>query len=102
MSNKDHTGRSGTTNLGDALKKMLETYELQEKFNETRLIGSWEAIMGKPIASRTHRIFIHEKKLFVELTSAPLKHELSLSRSKILELFNREIGQNIIEEIVIL
>lgn len=102
MSNKDHTGRTGSSNLGEALKNMLKTYELQEKFNETRLIGSWETIMGKPIANRTHRLFIKDKKLFVELTSAPLKHELNLSKSKILELFNREIGKNVIEEVVIL
>jgi hypothetical protein len=56
--------------------------------------------MGSPIAKRTKRIFVKDRKLFVELTSAPLKHELTLSKGKILDIFDREFGQNLLDDIV--
>ena len=56
--------------------------------------------MGKPIAKRTTKIFIKEKVMFVELTSAPLKQELSLSKTKILQILNNEAGENLLEDIV--
>jgi predicted nucleic acid-binding Zn ribbon protein len=64
-----------------------------------RLISSWEVLMGKPIAARTSKIYINNKTLFVQITSAPLKKELSMSKRRILELLEREGGKGIVEDI---
>ncbi len=69
---------------------------------ETQLISSWEIIMGKAIAKLTCKIYIKDKKMFVELTSAPLKQELNMSKSKVMEMFNNRFNKNLIEEIVFL
>lgn len=94
--------KSDTIPIGDAIKDLLKAYRLQNKFDETRLINSWERLMGKTIASRTTKIYVKDQKLFVMVSSAPLKSELQLAQHKILEIFNDEIGQNIITEIVLL
>ncbi len=80
--------------------KLLETYRIDQKYSETELISSWERLMGKPIASRTSQLFVHKKILYVKLSSAPLKHELNLSKSKVIEIIRREFNDQIIDDIV--
>ena len=88
--------------LGEIIEEMLNTYRLKGKYNETRLISSWEKIMGKPIASRTLKLFIKDKKLYVKLNSAPLKNELNLSKTKVIDLLHAELGTKVVDEIVFL
>ena len=97
---RDFSGRrSEATPLKDAMKEMFQKYRLSNKFNEMKLIGSWESIMGKPIASRTTKIFIKDKILFVKLSSAPLKNELLIAKKQILELLSKEGAKGVIEDI---
>ena len=58
--------------------------------------------MGAPIAKRTNKLFVKNRTLFVELNSAALKHELSLSKSKIMSIFEEEFGRKLIDDIVFL
>ncbi|MCH8317208.1 MAG: DUF721 domain-containing protein [Bacteroidetes bacterium] len=92
--------KSDAVSIKEAVNDMLQTYNIKDKFNQTHIIASWERLMGKPIAKRTTKIFIKEKVMFVELTSAPLKQELSLSKTKILQILNNEAGENLLEDIV--
>ena len=80
---------------------MLKRFRIEDKFDETNLISQWEKVMGVPIAKRTTKIYIRNKKLFVHLNSAPLKHELNMSRDRILVLLTKELGKPIVNEVVI-
>ena len=94
--------KSNTSTIGEAIRDLLNIYRLQGRFDETQLIDSWERLMGRSIASRTTKLFIKDKKLFVQVNSAPLKNELSLSKPKIIEIFEKEIGKDIIRQVVLL
>ena len=99
---KTETERSSEPQqLGNAISSMLKSFRIEDKFQETNLINSWENIMGKAIANRTTKIYISNKKLFVHLNSAPLKHELNMSKDKLLVLIVGEIGAPVINEVVI-
>ena len=87
--------------LGDAIQEMLKSFRIEDKFNETSLINSWEQIMGTPIAKRTSKVYLKDKKLIVHITSAPLKQELSMSRERILVLIAKELGTSIVNELII-
>lgn len=101
MKYKDkYTSRvSGTSNLKEAIEAMLKSYKLQGKFDETRLIGSWETLMGKPIARRTEKLFIKDHVLFVKLNSAPLRQELTIAKTKVLEILHREFDKSLVKDI---
>jgi len=99
---EDSGRKSEATPLNEAMQDLLKTYRIEGKFMETQLISSWEIIMGKAIAKRTGKIYIKDKKMFVELTSAPLKQELNMSKSKVMEMFNNRFNKNLIEEIIFL
>lgn len=75
-----------------AFKKFLKTENLESKYREKLLIESWEAIMGKPIAARTTKLFIKNRILFIELSSAPLKQELHNNRARVKELIDEDFG----------
>ncbi|MCP2042946.1 DUF721 domain-containing protein [Pontibacter sp. HSC-36F09] len=88
--------------IGDSIKGLLKAYRLQGKLNEVDLVQRWEEIMGKPIAMKTKELYFRDQKLFVRLTSAPLKHELNMSKSKVVELLNRAMGDEVVKEVVFL
>lgn len=88
--------------IGESIKGLLKAYRLQGKLNEVDLVQRWEEIMGKPIALKTKELYFKDQKLFVRLTSAPLKHELNMSKSKVVELLNRAMGDEVVKEVVFL
>ncbi len=87
--------------VGNAIRNMLKAYHIEDKFDEANLVASWENVMGPAIAKRTSKIYIKDKKLFVYLTSAPLRHELNMSRDRILVLLTKEFGKPIVNEVII-
>jgi len=91
-----------TNQVGSVLSRMLDEYNISYKFHETEIISTWSDLVGKTIADKTARIFFKKKKLFVEITSAPLKNELTLSRSRVKEIIEKKFGKGIIEEVIFL
>ena len=93
--------RSGeATRLDSALDQMFEAYKIKGKTDQTTIINLWEELMGKTISSRTSKMFFKGKVLYVELTSAPLKQELTLAKAKIMKLLTDQVGKEAIEDIV--
>ncbi len=96
MSNKKGEFQS----VGQAIRDMLNSYRLTSKFDEANLIGSWERLVGKPIAKRTKKVYIKNKVLFVEFDSPTMRHDFSLHKTEVLALFKKEFGEGIITEII--
>lgn len=93
---KRHTETSSVKN---AIEEMLNAYRLRGKFDESRLVASWESLMGKPIARRTKKIYIKNNVLYVQLNSAPLRHELTLAKSKVLDIIHKNFGSELVEDV---
>lgn len=96
------TRKADTQPLKDSIQDLLKAYRIQGKISQQQVLAGWEKIMGKGIALKTKELYFQERKLFVTLTSASLKHELNMSKTKVIELINQEIGQDFIREIVFL
>ena len=88
--------------MGQAIRELLNSYRLTTKFDEANLIGSWERLAGKPISKRTKKIYIRNKVLFVELDSPSMKHDFSMHKGQVLELFKKEFGPGIITDIIVM
>ena len=87
--------------LKEVLKEFIDSLNVNDKINELRISESWEKMMGKLIARHTLNMFLKNKTLFITLDSAALKQELSFAKSKIIKMINKEIGTNVVNEIVI-
>ena len=87
--------------LKEVLKDLIDSLNADDKINELHISDSWEKLMGKLIARHTLNLFFKNKTLYITLDSAALKQELSYAKSKIIKMLNKEIGTNVVEEIVI-
>ena len=91
-----------TQPLGDAIRELLNSYKLTAKYDEATLIDSWERMVGKPIARRTKKVYIKNKVLFAEFDSPAMRHDFSLHKTQVLNLFKKEFGADIITEIIVM
>lgn len=92
--------KSTTSTVGEAINDLLKNYHLTERFDEKKLINSWSELMGPTISKRTGKIYIKNKVLFVEINSAPLKNELTMSKAKVKQILEKEFGKGVINEII--
>jgi predicted nucleic acid-binding Zn ribbon protein len=99
---KYSTRKADTQPLKDGIQDLLKAYRIQGKISQQQVLAGWEKIMGKGIALKTKELYFKDRKLFITLTSAPLKHELNMSKTKVIDLINREIGQDFLQEVVFL
>lgn len=86
--------------LESAFNDLLKTYRLEGKFREKSLVHDWPVLVGKTIADRTTSVFIRDKKLFVKLSSGPIKKELLMNKRKVLALIDEKYGVGIIDDLV--
>lgn len=99
--NRENASRkAAVTPLKEAIELMLRSYKLQTRFNETYLVAFWEQMMGKSIASRTNRLYVRDRKLYLEIESAPLRGELATAKQKMIQLINQDMGSDVLEDVV--
>ena len=99
-SNINNDGNS--LHIGQAIQKLLKRYHIKSKFDEANLIASWERLVGKVVAKRTKKLQIRNKVLIVELDSPALKNDLLLHKSRILEIFRKEFGDDVLADIIVM
>ncbi|MFZ4863530.1 DUF721 domain-containing protein [Sphingobacterium sp. Mn56C] len=88
--------------MKQAVEKWLEVYRLRRKFDESSIAVFWPELIGPYIAKRTQKVYIHDRKLYVKVESAVVKHELVLMRKQVIGRVNEHVGKVIIEDFVIL
>ena len=85
----------------EVLEKMIEVYKLKGKLNQSRIKSLWSEMMDPSIVKHTTAIKILRKRLYVDIDSAPLRQELAYGRAKILEMLNKELGEDYLTDVII-
>lgn len=85
--------------IGEAIREFLKAHQLEEKITETRIFVSWEKVMGRNIARYTEKISLKNKVLTVYMNSSAMRNELTLARDKIIQMINKEAGEEVINTI---
>ncbi len=93
--------KSNEQSIKDVISDFIQSNHMKNKLIEINIINNWEKIVGVLIAKNTTKIYFFKNKLFIHIESAPLRNELNYSRSKILELINKEAGEELINEVVV-
>jgi predicted nucleic acid-binding Zn ribbon protein len=101
-SNSENSRQADIVTLKDGIMALLKAYRLQGKLNEVTIVSSWERVMGRAVALKTQEIYISHSKLFVRLSSAPLKHELVMAKTRVLDMINAEVGEKVVQEVIFL
>lgn len=87
--------------IKEIIGEFFESNHMKGKLTEINIINNWEKIVGKLIANNTTKMYFSKGKLYLHIESPPLRTELKYSRTKIVELVNKEAGEELIEDVVV-
>ncbi|MGE5354872.1 MAG: DUF721 domain-containing protein [Deltaproteobacteria bacterium] len=87
--------------ISDTLGNFVKQDKIKSRYHETGINKIWKDLMGEMVNNYTRSIKISGTKMIVMITSAPLKHELSYNKEKLIELINEKIGYKYVDEIII-
>jgi len=92
---------SNESSIGDVLKAFIETNKLQSGMDKIDVQAAWKSLMGNGVNSYTKEVVLKGSTLYVSLTSAVLREELSYGKAKIITMINEELRKEVVTDIVL-
>jgi hypothetical protein len=86
--------------LGDIIRKLMKNPKLAEKLDKLDAIESWEEIIGPQLCRYVTDQKIYKGILHVKLKSAVVRNELSYKKSEFITKINKNLGRELITDIV--
>lgn len=93
--------QSNESPIGDVLKAFIETNRLEHGMDKIDVEQAWKNLMGNGVNSYTQEVILKGTTLYVKLTSAVLREELSYGKQKIMAMINEELGREVVREVVL-
>lgn len=88
-------------NIKEVLHEVIySNKKMRSGYAWVRIHNAWKVEMGDIINSYTEKLWFRDGKLTVNLTSAPLRNELSMSKDKVIKLLNDACNEKLIQEII--
>lgn len=81
------------------LQKFVRKDSINDQYHAAWLKDLWVREMGPMIAEHTGHMSFSKGTLTIEITSAPLRHELHGGSQKIIGLLNESLGQSVVEKL---
>jgi hypothetical protein len=92
---------SNEGSIGDVLKEFIEKNKLQSGMDKINVEDAWKSLMGNGVNSYTKEVVLKGTTLYVSLTSAVLREELSYGKQKIIKMINDELRKEVIKEVIL-
>ncbi len=89
------------SSVGDVLKQIIQVNKLQPGIDQIAVKEAWKNLMGNGVNSYTKNVVLKGSTLYVELTSAVLREELSYGKDKIIKMINDELRRDIVAVVVL-
>lgn len=86
--------------VGDILKEIIQVNKLQPGMDQIDVKEAWKNLMGNGVNHYTRNIILKGNILYVELSSAVLREELSHGKSKIIAMINEELQRDVLKDVV--
>lgn len=87
--------------ISDVLKGFIEANNLQKGMDAVNVRDAWKNLMGPGVNNYTSDIMLKNGTLYIQLTSAVLREELSYGRAKIIAMINEELDREVVKEVVL-
>lgn len=87
--------------LEEVLQEITSERNLSRGLNVLRIKQLWGETVGQNVLQYTRDVQVRGSTLVVELTSAPLREELSYGKEKIVKRINHSLGYDGIQKIVL-
>ncbi|MDI1317256.1 DUF721 domain-containing protein [Flavobacterium sp.] len=87
--------------IGEVLKQFIEKNKLQSGMDKIDVQDAWKSLMGNGVNTYTKEVVLKGSTLYVSLTSAVLRQELSYGKEKIIKMINEEIGKEVVTDVIL-
>lgn len=93
--------QSNESPISDVLKQFIQVNKLEAGMDKIDVEQAWASLMGNGVNSYTQEVILKGSTLYVKLTSAVLREELSYGKQKIIAMINEELRKEIVKEIIL-
>lgn len=93
--------QSNEGSISDVLKQFIQVNKLEAGMDKIDVEQAWKNLMGNGVNSYTQEVILKGSTLYVKLTSAVLREELSYGKQKIIVMINEELRKEIVKELVL-
>lgn len=83
------------------LRELVKSPAMRRQYIRVVVHETWIEQMGPLVVKYTKKLSIRKNTLSVYVTSDPLRHELRYHKSKIIDMMNEKLGENLIQEVII-
>jgi hypothetical protein len=88
------------------LKEAMQAFvngskKLKKRLFQAKVEQHWNNTMSPSILRHTKDIKVYRGKLYISVTSAPLREELSYGKVKILDMMNEHLGEEYLSGVVL-
>lgn len=97
---KKENNKSDYESAKEAVHKFIQEHRLQNGLDNIDIHKLWRQELGPVIDKYTSHLSLQKGTLYVELSSAPLRNELSYGKEKILHLLNQAMHREVVKKIV--
>jgi len=87
--------------IDEVLRKMMRKGPLKHGFYDSQVKRIWQEKLGKLLINKTEKIFFNKGVVYLTLNSAPLRTELMMGKEKLIESFNKELGEDVVVNIIL-
>lgn len=87
--------------IANVLKEIIQLNKLQPGIDQVSVKEAWKNLMGNGVNSYTKNVVLKGSTLYVELTSAVLREELSYGKNKIIKMINDDFRRDLIKDIIL-
>jgi len=92
---------SNESPISDVLREIISQNKLQPGIDQVSVADAWKSLMGNGVNTYTRNVVLKGSTLYVELTSAVLREELSYGKEKIIKMINEELRRDVVKEVVL-
>lgn len=92
---------SNESSISDVLKQFIQVNKLESGMDKIDVEQAWKDLMGNGVNSYTQEVILKGNTLYVKLSSAVLREELSYGKDKIIKMLNEELRKDIISNLVL-
>ena len=87
--------------IGDVLKQFISQNKLEAGMDIVNVRDAWKNVMGAGVNNYTVEIQLKGSTLYVALSSAVLREELSFGKEKIIKMINEELRKDLVTNLVL-
>jgi hypothetical protein len=92
---------SEESSISDVLKQFVTQNKLEAGMDVVNVRDAWKNLMGNGVNNYTTEIQLKGATLYVALSSAVLREELSYGKDKIIKMINEELRKDVVQTLVL-